>query len=118
MEHQETRAFMTAFGGLKAASKKLQEMSRAAEPDLDDMLVEVQNAKRFYDDCTLVINRIKQQVDMIFADADTSDTAPRLASEVLSDPVDIAATKPVSIARSVRPQDHLDDDIPFAPAIG
>ena len=71
-ERRETQDFMTAYNGLKNAARKLQEMSRESEPDLDRTLGELQDAKKCYDRCSEVIDRIKAQVDAIFSDSKIS----------------------------------------------
>ena len=65
-EH-ETKAFMTAYEGLKSASHALEAMSHDPEPDLDKMLVQVKLAKHYYDKCNQVIEHIKVQVESIFS---------------------------------------------------
>ena len=63
----ETLEFMKAYNGLKQAAEQLEAMSRASEPDLDQMLVHVKQAKAHYDTCSSVIEGIKRQVDLLLS---------------------------------------------------
>ena len=104
-EKREAQQFMAAYNGLKSAAKALEDMARQQEPDLDHMLVEVKNAKMYYDQCSEVIEGIKTQVEMLLGDSKTRETT-----------VEVAEVRHRMIEQG-RPQRVAappeDDDIPF-----
>lgn len=107
---QETKAFMTAYSGLKAAAK----VSHEAEPDLDRMLLEVKRAKQFYDQCNQVIENIKSQVDGIFSGSVTAgnnDSAEPISERAESFDGQEAGAE-IATRRRVARSD-MDDEIPF-----
>jgi exonuclease VII small subunit len=111
---QETKAFMTAYSGLKAAAKALETMSHEAEPDLDRMLLEVKRAKQFYDQCNQVIENIKSQVDGIFSGSVTAgnnDSAEPISERAEGFDGQEAGAE-IATRRRVARSD-MDDEIPF-----
>jgi hypothetical protein len=74
------------------------------------MLVEVQRAKRFYDQCNEVIEHIKAQVDSIFSGAVVDDKADGEFEQSIQSEHAKSAPAPI-LARASR--GDMDDDIPF-----
>ncbi len=110
---KETKAFMTAYNGLKSAAKALETMSHEPEPDLDRMLVEVKRAKQFYDQCNAVIENINSQVDSIFSGSvavGNSDFVGQISERAENYEGQEAAAE--ATRRKVAPSD-MDDEIPF-----
>jgi hypothetical protein len=110
---RETKAFMTAYAGLKAAAEVLERMSHEEEPDLDKMLVEVKRAKQHYDQCNQVIESIKAQVDSIFTGSVV--TEPEFGGQIVdTDPDDQKTGTSFAPSRRIaRPAPQTDDDMPF-----
>jgi exonuclease VII small subunit len=113
-DEKETKAFMTAYSGLKAAAKALETMSHETEPDLDKMLMEVKRAKQFYDQCNEVIENIKSQVDSIFSGsvaAGNDDFAEPIGGRAESAEGQQAAAEIATRRRAA--SSDTDDEIPF-----
>jgi hypothetical protein len=111
---QETKAFMTAYSGLKTAAKALESMSHEAEPDLDKMLTQVKLARRYYDQCNEVIENIKSQVESIFGGSVATDNDDDFGatSNERAQKLENKKTTSGEVLHK-QPRSDMDDEIPF-----